>query len=247
MDNEKDLSQLKANEMSIFEKWKKTQDPVHFRALYTSMKGLIHRAASKAAYGSNLPESAHRAFAAQAFYDALRNYDPKGGASLSTFVHKSVENKTKRLNYLYQNLGSMPEPASQTVGLYQTEYGSLRESLGREPSTAEIADKMNMSISRVATIQKGLRRELGMGEGTEEVAFAEGSKDEERLNYLYYDLNPEEKVVFEYLFGKYGKPRLIKPNGKVDFDRIAMQVGVSTTKVRSIYGHIRTKFAKVLR
>lgn len=237
----------KEQELSIFNKWKKTQDPSYFKELYGSMKNLIYDAARKASYGSNIPESAHRVYAAQNFLDALRTYNPKGGAALQTHVYGSVHQKAKRLNYLYQNLGSMPEPRAQIVGLYQSEYENMRATLGREPSTAEMADKLGIGIKNVANIQKEIRKDLGMGEGTEEVAFAEGSRDEELLSYLYYDLAPEEKVVYEYIFGKFGKPRLVKKNGKLDFDQVASKMGVSTSRVRAIYAGIRKKLEKTIR
>lgn len=211
------------------------------------MKPLIYDAARKASYGSNLPESAHRIYAAQNFLEALKTFKPTAGASLQTHVYGSIHQKAKRLNYLYQNLGSMPEPRAQIVGLYQNEYSNLKDSLGREPSTAELADRMNMSVRHIANIQKELRKDLAMDEGTEEVAFAEGSRDEELLNHLYYDLAPEEKTVYEYIFGKFGKPRLVKANNKIDFDKISKNMGVSTSKVRTVYLSIRKKLEKAIR
>lgn len=234
-------------EMSIFEKWRKTGEKQHFQELYGSMKNLIHDAARKASFGSNIPESAHRIWAAQNFMDALRTYKPTAGASLQTHVYGSVHQKAKRLNYLYQNLGSMPEPRAQIVGLYQNEFQNLKDSLGREPSTAEVADRMGVSLNQVANIQKELKKDLAMGEGTEEVSFAEGSRDEELLTYLYYDLGNEEKVVYEYMFGKFGKPRMIKANGKIDFEGIGRKMGVSSSKVRTIYAGIRSKAEKTIR
>ena len=210
------------------------------------MKNLIYEAARKASYGSNIPESAHRIYAAQNFFDALRTYDPSK-AQLNTHVFNAVHQKAKRLNYMYQNLGSMPEPRAQIVGLYQNEYANLRDALGREPSTAEVADRMGIGMKQVSLIQKELRKDLAMGEGTEEVSFAEGSRDEELLNYLYYDLGSEEKVVYEYLFGKFGKQRLVKKNNKPDFDAIAQKMGVSTSKVRTIFTGMKKKLEKLLK
>jgi DNA-directed RNA polymerase specialized sigma subunit len=242
-----DLKEQKKKEVSIFEKWRKTQDQTHFRELYTSMKNMIHSAARKASFRSNLPESAHRVWAANSFYDALRTFDPKGGRALQSHVYDAVHQKAKRLNYKYQNLGSMPEPRAQIVGLYQNEYGNLKSSLGREPSAAELSDRLHISLKEVTTIQKEISKDLAIGEGTEEVAFAEGSRDEERANYAYYDCSSEEKVVFEYLFGKYGKPRLVKANNKPDFEAIAQRMGVSPSKVRTIFAGVRDKIEKALK
>lgn len=237
----------KKTEIDLFNKWKQTGDKQHFQELYSSMKNLIHDAARKAAYGSNVPESAHKIYAAQNFYDALRTYDPKKGTALQTHVYGAVHQKAKRLNYMYQNLGHIPEPRAQQIGLYQNEHQYLKDSLGREPSTAELADRLNWSMKDVSNIQKELRKDLAMAEGTEEAPFFEGHREEEILNYLYYDLSSEEKVVYEYVFGKFGKPRMIKMNNKIDFDGIAQRMGVSTSKVRTVFAGIRKKLEKAIK
>lgn len=237
----------KEDEASIFKDWKKTQDPKYFRKLYDSMKPLIYKAAEKASYGSNIPESAFKAYAAQSFYDALRTFQPGKGAQLGTHVYGSVHNKTKRLNYMYQNLGQIPEPRAMKIGLFKNEQSYLHDSLGREPSSAELADRLGWGLKDVANIQRELRKDLALGEGTDELPYFESSKDEEILNYLYYELAPDEQVVYEYIYGKNGRPRMIKPSGKINFDKISQNMGVSTSKVRTLYGKIRKKLETSLK
>lgn len=237
----------KINEMDIFKKWRQTGHKQYFQELYSSMKPLIYSAAQKASYGSNVPESAHKIYAAQNFLDALRTFDPKSGAALQTHVYGSVHQKAKRLNYLYQDLGHKPEPRAQAVGVFQSEHQTLRAELGREPSAAELADKLGWGIKQVTSIQKELRKDLAIGEGTEEMAFAEGSKEEEVLNYLYYELNNEQRVVYDYIFGKHGKPRYVKQNNRVDYDRIAKDVGMSVSKARSLAQQLGKKLEVALK
>ena len=237
----------KINEISIFEKWKKTQDKKHFQELYNSMKPLIHKAAEKAAYGSNIPESAHRLYAAQAFLDSLKTYNPNSGAALQTHIFGSVHNKVKRLNYEYQNLGKLPEDRAMMVGRFQNEFENMKNDLGREPSAAEMADHMSLPIKQIANLQKEIRKDLAMADGTEERSFEEGSKEDEMATYIYYELNPEEKVVYEYIMGMYGRPRMVKGNNVIDYPGIASRMGVSESKVRTIHNGIRTKYKKAVR
>lgn len=234
------------DELYHFKQWQKTQNPQHFQALYKSMKPLLETAASKAAVGSNIPKPAHQLFAAQNFYDSLRTYDPNKGVALQTHVYGTVHQKAKRLNYLYQNLGQIPEPRAIQVGRFQTEYGNLTEELGREPSAAEIADRMAISIKDVERLQTEIRKDFSLS-GLEEQLVAETPREEEILSYLYYELSNEEKVVYDYIFGKHGKQRLVKRNGKIDFDGIASRTGFSTSKVRSLFVNIRNKFEKASR
>jgi DNA-directed RNA polymerase specialized sigma subunit len=237
----------KQDELTIFQKWQKSQSKEDFQQLYGSMKNMIHTAAQKAAYGSNLPESAHRIYAAQAFLDSLRTFDPKSGAALQTHVYGSVHNKVKRLNYEYQNMGKMPEPRAVMVGKFQSEFETMKAQLGREPSAAEMADHMMLPIKQVSNLQKELRKDLAMESGTDEVAYEEGTKEEEFLSYIYFELNSEEKVVYEYITGHYGRPRLVKANNKIDFTSIAQRMGVSESKVRTLHNSIRAKYKKALK
>ena len=241
------MDNRKQNELDIFNRWKKTQNKEDFQQLYGSMKNMIYDAAKKASYNSNLPESAHRVYAAQAFLDSLRTYDPKGGSALQSHVYGSVHNKVKRLNYEYQNMGKMSEQRAVVVGRFQNEYESLKSQLGREPSAAEMADHMSLPLKQITVLQKELRKDLSMGEGTDEVAYAEGTEEEEFLAYLYYELTPEEKVVYEYITGHYGRPKLVRGNNRIDFAGIAQRMGVSESKVRTLHNSIRAKYKKVLK
>jgi len=239
-------SEQKTNELDLFNKWNTTQDKRHFQALYTSMKPLLYDAAQKAAYGSNIPESAHRIYAAQNFLDALRTFKPSAGASLQTHVYGAVHQKAKRLNYLYQNLGHMPEPRAMQVGLYQTEHANLRDSLGRDPTHQEIAERLGWAVKDVQHIQNEIHKDLALAEGVEEQVTFESSADEETLEYLYYDLTPEEQQVYDYILGKHGKPKLVKANNRIDFDKISGKTGYSASKIRSIADRIKVKLKKAL-
>jgi DNA-directed RNA polymerase specialized sigma subunit len=231
----------KSVELDIYHQWKSTQDPQHFQKLYGSMSNLIYDAARKASYGSNLPESAHRIWAAQNFYDALRTYNPNAGVALQTHVYNAVHQKGKRLNYQYQNLGHMPEPRAMKVGLYQTEVENLKDRLGREPSASEVADHLGWGIRDVTSIQKEIHKDLAMSGGLEEQPFFESSTDEEILDYIYFELTPEEQVVYDYIFGRHGKPRLRKATGKVDYEAIGSRSGFSASKARGLAGKVIAK------
>lgn len=236
----------KADEHKLYQEWSANQSPKAFQQLYTSMKPLLYKAAEKASYGSNIPESAHRIWAAQIFFDALRTYKPSAGTALQTHVYNAVHQKAKRLNYLYQNLGHIPEPRLAQVGLYQNIYENMKSSLGREPSQAEVADKLGWGLKDVTKIQKELTKDLAMDLGTEEQGVFESSIDEEILDYVYYELNSEEQLMYDYVFGKHGKPKMIKANNKIDFDKIAQRSGFSSSKARALWTRVRLKVQKAL-
>jgi DNA-directed RNA polymerase specialized sigma subunit len=241
-----DKTKLKQHELQLFQKWKTQKDPRAFQELYKSMSPLIDTAAMKASRGSNIPQSAHKIYAAQNFMDSLNTYDPSKRA-LQSHVYDWVHNKAKRLNYQYQNLGHLPETRAMMVGEFQNISGNLQSELGREASTAEIADAMGIGMKDVTNLRKELKKDLAMAEGTEEAAFFRSNQDEEILDYIYHDLTSDEKVVYEYMFGKHGKPILKKPNNRVDFTRIGQRVGFSESKVRSLANKIGNKLEVALK
>jgi DNA-directed RNA polymerase specialized sigma subunit len=236
----------KLDESTLFSKWRQTGDKVYFNSLYESMKPLIESAAQKASFGSNLPQSAHRIYAAQNMLEALKTYDPAKGVALQTHVYGSVHQKAKRLNYLYQNLGKITEPRAMMVGNYQTEFANLREDLGREPSTVEMADRMGLGLKDIERMQKEIHKDLSLT-GLEEEIVVETPKEAEILDYIYYELNNDQKVIYDYAFGKHGKPKLWKSSGKINFEEIANRVGFSQSKVRLLFTQIKNKFEQAVK
>jgi DNA-directed RNA polymerase sigma subunit (sigma70/sigma32) len=65
-------------------------------------------------------------------------------------------------------------------------------------------------------------------------SFTQTSDAQKILNYIYYELSPNEKVVFEYLTGWAGKPKL-------DEDEIAKRVGVTRERVKKLKASIAAK------
>jgi DNA-directed RNA polymerase specialized sigma subunit len=233
------------DDLHLLDRWKTTQDPKYYQQLYMNMKPEIEKAMKGASYGSNLPQAAHKAWAAQSFYEALRTYDPSRG-ELRTHIHGAVKQKQKRLNYRFGNLGYRPEPRATKVGLFQNENENLKNELGRDPSTGELATRLDMTHKDVLLMQKEMIKDLAMAEGTEEKVTFENPREEEVMRMLYFDINPEEQKVYDYIFGQHGRQRMVKPNGKVDYDGIARQVGFSSSKVRIVTKAISTKLKKAV-
>lgn len=238
---------LKKKEMDLYHEWKQTGSKEAFQGLYTSMKPLLFDAARKAAYRSPLPKSAHQIWAAQSMLDALRTYDPKAGTALQTHIYTAVNQKQKRLNYDYGNIGRMPEPRATRIGLFQNETENLRTELDRAPSSAELADRLGWSLKTVELTQREVHKNLSISDGVDAQPFYESSLDRAILDDIYFDLSGEQQTVYDYIFGLHGKPRLTKANGKVDFEDIGRRSGYSSSKARSLYIQIRTKAEKAFK
>lgn len=240
-------NETKKNEMDLYNQWKETGSKEAFQGLYNSMKPLLYAAAKKASFGSPLPQSAHHIWAAQSMLDALRTYKPEAGTALGTHVYGAVHQKAKRLDYSYQNLGKMPEPRATRIGLFQNEMENLRTELDRAPSSVELADRLGWSMKQVELTQREVHRNLSISDGVEAHPFIESSPDKAILDDLYFDLTGEQQVVYDYIYGQHGKPKMTKANGKVDFEGIGQRAGYSASKARALFNQIRLKAEKAFK
>jgi DNA-directed RNA polymerase specialized sigma subunit len=241
------VSDQKKNEMDLYHEWKQTGSKEAFHGLYNSMKPLLINAARKASYNSTIPQSAHQIWAAQNMLDALRTYKPDAGASLQTHVYTAVNQKGKRLNYLYANVGKMPEPRAARIGLYQNEMENLRSELDRTPSAAELSDRLGWSLKTVELTQKEVHKNLSISDGVDAEPFYESSLDRAILDDIYFDLSGAQQNVYDHIFGLHGKQKLTKANGRIDFDEIGRRSGYSSSKARALYTQIRSKAEKAFR
>jgi DNA-directed RNA polymerase sigma subunit (sigma70/sigma32) len=166
---------------------------------------------------------------------ALDTYDPKRGAKLSTHVANQVM-PVHRLVYRYTNVGKIPEDRIRMVRTYQETIESLRDELNRRPSDAEIADRMNLPVKKVGLLRREAWRDVvDSGFMASLHPFVESDKAGDMLDFVYHDLGPRERVVFEHVVGYNGR----KPAKSMQ--QVANLSGVPLTEVRKIKRSIATK------
>jgi len=232
-------------ELQYYDKWKETGKKEYFQKLYRIYGGLIHSASRKAAMGSNMPESVFKLQAAQQFHDSLRTFDPSRGAALPTHIYNGVNNKLKRLNVQYGNIGRIPERSGSKLGVFKindlnntTEL--LRQKFNREPTAGEIAKDMSVTIRDVEGLQKEIRKDLSLNTQLEDLtASDEFAGDRDVLNMVYYDMNSDQQNLYDYLNGEHGKERLAKPSGQPDYKAIGKKLRMSEAKVQKTRKQIR--------
>jgi hypothetical protein len=128
------------------------------------------------------------------------------------------------------------------IGLFQMRLGHLRDTLGREPSNAELADDMRASMGEVAELHKSidkitpraietLRREVRrdlLAEAPGGESQTESSRLGDHLIFLHGSLSPEQQVVLEHMTEAFGKPVITDPMA------LAPVVGMSPQKIRAL-------------
>lgn len=88
---------------------------------------------------------------------AVRAWEPDGGAKFATFATTAIKQAVKR--YLDNN-GTIRLPVYQheRIGKYLTAVEKLRQDLGREPTAAEVAARLDLKLSEVEKIQRDADR-----------------------------------------------------------------------------------------
>lgn len=180
----------------------------------------------------NIPKPAvHAEFQIQAI-KAVQGYDPKR-AALNTHLTHQLK-KAKRFISTYQNVGRISETRIYKINQFQNERDRLADKLQREPSALEMADRMKWPVKQVVVMESELRKEVPTSMTQGGLEQIKPSKEAEVLRLLQYELDPEERTVYEYLLGENGKPQL-KPG------QIARKMKLTPSKVSRIKSSIGTK------
>jgi hypothetical protein len=232
----------RAKELALLDGFKKSPSTETFTPLYQSFKNMIYGAARPNMFGSPIPQSAHMAYAAQSFLDAIRTHDPKL-APFHIYAYSTIRNKGKRLNLKYQNIGYIPEARATKYQLFNNTVAWLTEQFGREPSTHEIADELKWSPKMVETFRKEIRKDLVLDEGRAEIfSLTKSDKAKQALNDIMYSLIPAHQLVLEHAVGLNGRDALNKASGGPDLQAISKATKLSVPKIRSALKTITRKY-----
>lgn len=238
-----DLQKKREHETTLLSTFKKNPTKDTFMPLYTSFKPLILRAASRNMFGSPIPKAAHTMYAAQSFLDAIRTHDPAKGR-FNVHAFNTVFEKGKRLNLKYQNIGYIPESRATKYQAFQTASHILKETLGRDPSTLELADEMAMPPNEIERMRKEMRQDLLLNESLPNVgpAFAQSDKAMQFARDLQYSLIPKHRVVLEHAVGLNGIQPILKRSGAPDIQAISKKTKLTVPEIRSAIKTINRKF-----
>lgn len=142
--------------------------------------------------------------------EAIKTYNPNAGAALATHVVNRLQ-KLSRDVYTHQDAVRLPEYKKLKVHSYVRAERELTDTYGREPTHQEMADHLAWSPKMLSEVQKSLQPELlasqDMGAGLFESPSAWGNASSNGLiDFVYHDLAPVDKLIFEHSTGYSGKP-----------------------------------------
>jgi len=196
-------------EKALWTDWRDSgfKDKKKFRLLWSGLEPLMQSQVNKWS-DAKMPRSAIESEIKNLTMKALPDYNPMMGNQLNTFLLNRLK-KVSRYVYKYQNIGKIPEHRITKIDGFNKAKMLLEDKLGREPSGMELSEKLQWPMAEVSRMEAELRASVVTSDLLSTMKIKDlNSADEEHVDFLYYELDPKEKVVYEYLLGKNGKPML---------------------------------------
>ncbi len=210
-------------DLAIWQEWKQTKDQEKYEKLIKQLKPLMHKEINKYR-AAPVPRPVLEAHGYKIMHDAITHYDPKKGVKLSTYVTNRLKKLHRHVIEL-QNIAYIPEARALKIGTYQRALEELQQKLGREPTTAELADELSWPIQEVERMRIELRSDLGEDVTDDILAITKPDISKTIVNMYYHDLDKTDQQILEYSLGLFGKPRL-------STKKIAQQLGLPEKQVR---------------
>jgi len=196
------MNPLKTTDLELWRQWKKTKSSGDLQKLLTQMNPILLREVNK--WAPSMSRSYLEAEAKRLTVEALDDYNPNVGAALSTYLASRLV-KLSRVVYSTQNTARLSETKNLLFHTYHTANNELRDRHGREATNEELADHLGWSPKKLETFQRqSQRKEFVESEDHPDVDDAE----DHLVDYIYHDLTPLQKSIFEYSTGYQGKPKL---------------------------------------
>lgn len=208
----------RGNELQLWHQWKNSgYRQQHLQPLVDSMQGVVIHTVRKykptPTTGVDISFNMLKAEANKHLVEALKSYDPRGGASLGTHVF----NRMKRVDRFVkenQNFGRVVEQRAQKWGDYMAARSIIETELGRPPTPIELSQKMSLRMGRAITpkeaerFMKEDRRDL-VQTGLDDNQFTfMPTADRMILKMVPQELTPEENAVFDRVFGMNGSRKM---------------------------------------
>jgi DNA-directed RNA polymerase specialized sigma subunit len=142
----------------------------------------------------------------------LENYDPEKGAAIRTHVRNGLH-KLTRLRSDRENVMHIPENVQAEQSHIRKVTDDFKAEYDREPNIQELADRSNFSVGQLERIRRygGTKAEsTTMSEKGDPLVGADRDTGQMWLDYVYFELDPIDKKIYEWSTGYKGSDKLPK-------------------------------------
>lgn len=192
----------------VYKAWKTKETPQTRAALLNKLSPVLDTAIQSYGSGSG---SALRGQARRMALQALPSYDPARG-SLRTHMLSQLRG-LYRAGAQSQNIISVPEQVALDRNKIVSAETELRDRLGREPSSQEVASMVGISLKRLAHV-RGSRGSVADSQVTDPLtgnmpsATPIQKPTDAWLNFVYHDLGPHDQVIMDHALGLHGTQQM---------------------------------------
>lgn len=248
---EKTAAERDTEDLHHFNKWKQSPTKTNLNNLISRFESDINRGAHSWKAPA-VPVAAFKADLKKNAINAFETYSPDKGASLRTHVNNLLR-RSQRFNAKYQNVAFIPEEKSALITPIKKAREVLFDDLGKQPTHGQIASYLNnqpellpkrvqgkLTASLIKTVDKYQIKDIPGGAFESDPVPKMMSFHTETLELLRPSLKPDEQVVYDFMFGKNGKPK-IESTGE-----IARRIGRSPSQVSRLKKRIEATYKKYL-
>jgi DNA-directed RNA polymerase sigma subunit (sigma70/sigma32) len=174
--------------------------------LLVEHRKLIDSEAKK--YSTNIPFITTQIEAHKLARQAAESYAPTTG-KFSTHLVNNLK-KLSRLSTQYGSSVRLPENTQFGINKLNNLEKQLESEFGRPPTAEELADNSGMGIKTVNSLLKNRKSIISFTNMLNTPTIMDSSNDE-WATFVYHDLVPKDKLIFEHMTGFGGKPVLDTP------------------------------------
>jgi hypothetical protein len=197
------MSARSDRDMELYTAYKANPNKNTLNPLLKQFDGTINKAVNKWG-GGNVAPMVLKIKAKGIVKDAINNFDPSK-SQLNTHVTNHLKGLSRPV-YETQ-VARMPESRTYKTGTFLARQDELTNTLGRIPTVSELSEDLKWSQKEVGRFREELRAQYSTSKPTPP-GFENFNSDMAELDFIYHDLNDQDKVVFEHTTGYGGAPIL---------------------------------------
>jgi DNA-directed RNA polymerase specialized sigma subunit len=192
---------------TAYESWRSAPTPDNAEPFLTALQPDIDKALKN--YGGGSEE--YRTQANLLALQAAETFDPSKGTSVRTHINNSLHKLTQvrqdRTSALH-----IPENVHQEKARIKQASEEFQAEFDREPNRQELADRTNLSIKQLERIDKyhATAAESAFQGDKGDTMTKRRTANDVYMDYVYFELDPIDKKVFEWSTGYGGVEKIPK-------------------------------------
>lgn len=222
-------TERKAKDQELYERWKETGSKQALGALMEQINPIIYNEVRHAS--GSLPPAALSSEAKKWAIKAIQTYDPSKGTAISTHVMNYLP-KIRRLNYKYQNAVRLPENMQLKYHEYNRTLTDLTDQLNREPTDAELADRLGWSKGQTVKFKNSLYADLIESASARPSEFTQFNENAILMEHLMNQLTADEKFI-------------LNNNKLLSSTEMADKLGVNINRLNYLKAKLTTKIKDI--